>query len=294
MAAEFGVSGYITGEEDTQHISQLAHLLPIPSPFDKEGKSNTFDILKWLDQAANNRAGIVLCDFGSPQQDTVLDAFIGRLSEQALVVAAGPNDSTACYPAWNPNVLAVGPLDENDKILREVGPLQGPTEYAAFDPDRGKPELFAPATVKGSPLAMVLRDPSLRGSSFACLHVVAAAVLVWSTDPGQAAGEVRRVLVSTARPIPGLVDGKPVVYCKLDTRAALKLVRGNLIKATLLSGPLELNELIAACTLAPSVANWIIDELRNEGQLIRTSGKRGDIYQLAPARAVLASEPPPA
>src|SRR5262249_45578753 len=160
------------------------------------------------------------------------------------------------------------------------GPLEGPREYAAFDPDRGKPELFAPATVKGTPLAMVLRDLGEHGSSVACLHVVAAAVLVWSTDRGQAAGAVRHVLVSTARLISGLVDGKPVVYRKLDTHAALKLVRGNLIKATLLSGPLELNELIAACTLAPSVANRIIDELRNEGQLIRTSGKRGDIYQL--------------
>ncbi len=289
MAAEYGVSGYVTGEPSGQDSTQLAHLLPIPSPFGKDCTATSFELTQWLVQALEH-ANIILADFGSSSPNEVLEHILEHARQDRLIVAASSNSSDVSYPAWTPSVLAVGPLDENGDIFHKIGPRpDGSFEYAAFDPALDKPELFTLASVKGTLLEKVLKDPSMEGSSFASLHVVSAAVLVWCTDPQQTAGDVKRVLLSTAEKISSELDGKPVTYRKLDIKAALQLVRVNLIKATLLSGPLELNELIAACTLAPSLANQVIDVLWKEGQLIKSSSKRGDVYQLSPASSPVAS-----
>jgi hypothetical protein len=271
LAAEYSVSGRVIDLEESATSAPLANLLPIPSPFGQEGSATTFDLVKWLDKAATDNTDIVLADFYSIQPQTILRDYIEKLQGQnVLVIAAAGNDGTPAYPAWFPSTLAVGSLEPNGMIA----------EYSKWDSTLNKPELFAPGYVKETTLEGIIPDSETQGTSIASLHVLAASILIWATDRQLTATKVKDILVSTGSLVPSKQHHGQDYPRSLNLDAALNYVRKDIIKRTLANGPLEIEELIAACGLRTNVTVRIVDDLTNKGILRRVKDTRGEIYEL--------------
>ncbi|MCU0635090.1 MAG: CHAT domain-containing protein [Gemmatimonadaceae bacterium] len=263
LAAQLGVGGRVVLSDGPDGSLSLAQLLDAPSPFGADGIASEALLLEWVERVQGQGANIVLLDFGvaaaSGRWEEVVRAAHAR---GVLLVAAGSNGETPVYPAWFDGVLAVGALGANGRRA----------PYALYDTLRDKPELFAPETTDGSLLELVVPVRGARGSSFAALHVVAAAVMVWATDRTLSAADVREVLMRTARRI----DGGGLA---LDEQSALTDVRRQLLLDALEWGPLETGELLAETGLRSELALPLIDALLAKGTLRRVMDRNVEHYE---------------
>jgi hypothetical protein len=264
LAAEHWVSGRVVTSEGADVASSLAELLTLPSPF-VDGAATFERIVTWMDQAAT--ADVVVLDFGSEESSEEIEAAARHLCQAGrLVIAAGGNSGAPAYPAWIEDVLAVGALDEGG----------APTAYSPHFPDVGKPDLYAPARVGSGAMADMLADPTIEGTSVAALNVAAAAIIVWATDRGQAADDVRGALLETARPVqPGDEKGPRA----LDVEAALAETRRERLLDSLLVEPAELSQILAETGLRPEVAVPLLDELVSGGRVTRTTTGGVEVFE---------------
>jgi hypothetical protein len=228
-------------------------LLDLWSPFES-GEATKASVLRWLNDAAMQRADIVLIDFGASASSMALEDALNRLVRQgALVVVSSSNGSDPTWPAWLPNVLAVGPLDENGE------PFAG----AAWDPDKPKPDLFAPGYVVGTALERMLSLDSLehaRGSAFAALHTMVAAVVLWASARHLTASQVSKLLVDGGRSL-----ARPQGAKALDLDAALALVHQGTVLEALAEGPKPVLDVVAGTGLPAPVVETVGERLVAEG-----------------------------
>ncbi len=267
LAAEHWVSGRVVTSEGTDVASSLAELLTLTSPF-VDGTATYDRIVAWMDQAV--AADVVVLDFGGPENDENVAAAAGRLTEAGrLVIAAGGNSAAPSYPAWAEDVLAVGALDE----------AGSPTAYSPFFPDAGKPDIYAPARVAEGAMADMLADPTIQGTSVSALNVAAAAIIVWATDRGQTAGDVRSVLLETARPLPAGRRKRAARARALDVEAALAETRRERLLDSLLVEPAELSQILAETGLRPEVAVPLLDELVAAGRVFRSTVGGAEVFE---------------
>ena len=251
LADTHQVGGRMAGDAD--RAAGLGRLLPLPSPFTAR-ESDTVKLVEWLGQAVEMGARIILFNVADPDDGQGLFAHIFPHVAQSgvLTVCPAPSADVPVYPAWLPEVCAVGTLGPATR-----GDPAHPT----------KPELFAPDTLPRE-LEGIADDPaSLTPPVRAALQAVAAAVLVWATDRRQSAADVRRVLESTA--------GESR---RLDTAAAVRLAREHLIRRALARGPLTVERLVAACPLPVGVVVAVADTMADVRR------ERGE-YRLAPPAA---------
>lgn len=272
LAAKHDVGGRLAETTGGSTSGLLGSLLPIPSPFSGKNEASTIEIAKWLEQAVEAEADIVLADFGSKVPSMIMSNAIETLEKMnVLVLGAGSNSKRPMYPGWNPNVLAVGPLKEDGKIDRSV----------LWDSERRKPDLFALGTVQNEEyLKDVVHHPDRYGAALAAVHLLVAAVLVWATDRTLTAAQVREILISTADPILRRGSKSHVPPRRVNLEAALKQVRENLIKGVLSKGSLEIEELIAACGMRPTTTIRLVDEMAQKFILRKTKGTQGEVYEL--------------
>lgn len=270
LAATHRVGGWVAGVDGERSTSTpIASLLDLVSPFGSEGQASTGDVLLWLQDAIEQSAEMLLCDFGTTELDVSQQTVVAHLAalDVLLVASGGNNGAQPTYPAWHREVLAVGSLDEDGGIA----------PYSGYDPQARKPDLFAIGTVAGTSLAGAVTEPERHGSSFAAMRAMAAALLVWATDRSLHAEDVRSVMVATAAPLdPADPDGPRA----LDLDAALRHVRTGLLMRALAEGPLDLRLLAAASGLRSEVATTLIDELIADGTLALLRGE-GERYALA-------------
>ncbi len=261
LAAEHGVAGRVAEAGSPTLESSLAELLALTTPFTKASVTVT-DLTAWLDRAGQSAADVILLDVGMPTPVPEMDRQITRLAGQGrLVVAAGGNSGEPTWPGWCADALAVGGLGADGL----------PEPYSVYFPDAGKPELFAPGTVAGSALAAAVEDPTMRGTSAAALHAVAAAILVWATDRSLSAGDVREALLDAA----DLVPVGDVEIRRLNVDRALARTRGQILLDALEWGPIELTELIAEAGLPSELAIPLVEQLVAEGTLLRRVSEHG-------------------
>ncbi len=269
-AAEHHVAGRVDTSSDP--TSRLAELVDVPSPFDETGSADMSAITRWLDSAREAGAELILLDFGSSTPNPVWDTLLNALvKDDRLVIAAGGNDGVPAYPAWCAGALAVGALGADSQ----------PTAYSIFDPDATKPEVFAPESVADSSLAVLVVDSTAIGTSFAALHALAAATLVWATDREQSAREVRATLVETAT----VVDAGGAR--RLDVDEALARARRQVLLDSLESGPLELHDLLAAAGMRPELALPLLEEAVRD-ERVRRIVQEGTEHYENPSAAYLA------
>ncbi len=109
-------------------------------------------------------------------------------------------------------------------------------------------------------MSQLLGDLTIQGTSVAALNAAAAAILVWATDRGQDADDVRRVLIEH-RAHHWRHDAPRV----LDLTEALKVTRRDLVLDTLQVEAVEMSQVLAETGLRPEVAVPLIDELVEQG-----------------------------
>ena len=155
-------------------------------------QGTTFNILKGLDWAAENKARIVNMSFAGPT-DPMLREMITKAHDRGMVLIAavgnaGPK-SPPLYPAAYPEVIGVTATDANDKLLAQA--------------NRG------PQVAVAAPGVDILADAPddkfqlTTGTSVATAHVTGVAALMLARDPSLTPDKVRRRLIASARNIPG-------------------------------------------------------------------------------------------
>jgi hypothetical protein len=282
-AAGYRVRGRAVTETPGDPSTPLATLLPIPTPFDKEGRANQVDVSEWMERALAAQANIVLADYGAKVRSQIHDDVLAELTEAGvLVLAASTNDHEPVYPAWHPDVLAIGPLNEDGRIAEDT----------YFDAAVGKPELFAPERADSGVLAGLLANPEVKGSSIAALWGVMASVLVWATAPNLTASDVRTILVRSSRPLSGPeptdTAGEMARPRALDIDAALNDARRVLVTQVLTGGrTLSPQEIVASTGLPSSITLEHLAAMVKEKLVAPVRSGNEDLYRLEPTtRAV--------
>jgi hypothetical protein len=268
LAATYGVAGWIAPTAEGATAPPIASLIALPSPFADEMSSATFDLLMWLEQAIEMGAKLILCDYGSSESSEIERVLMRRITELGvLVIAAGGNSypdgnrrDVPHFPAWHPEVLAVGALDDDGTLA----------DYSKYDAKAGKPDLFALGRVRGTPLAHAVSKPQGEGTTFAAMHAMAAALLVWATDRSLDVDGLRAVLLDTSAPVS--TSGKQRAR-RLDLEGALHHVRTRLLERVLADGPLGLQQLTAASGLQNDVVVDLVEELTADGTLAKITGR---------------------
>jgi hypothetical protein len=260
FAAKHHIGGRLVDANVPDAASALAELLDIKSPFDdSSGGAQIPDIITWLSQCKDAGADLILLDFGGERVDS-LEALVSAVrAEGHLVIAAGGNDGKPSWPAWSPDVLAIGALDANGK----------PASYSKPFPQDDKPDLYAPETLAGSVLVEMVEDPNMRGTSFAAMHGTAAAIAVWAIDRSLVAQGVRSMLITTASEADRGVR-------QIDVAKAVTATRSGLLMKALSERPLSLRELLAATGIRPEVALPLLDKLVASGELRRGGAQADD------------------
>jgi CHAT domain/AAA ATPase domain/Subtilase family len=274
LAIEFdvGTRAVVAGGADASTAS--AALLPIESPFCKtengiEEGVMPDEIVEWLKVVRDERADIVALDYGSEQQTPAEKQLIAEMvNNGALVLAAGGNTGKAAYPAWYPSVVAIGAIGEND----EVAP------YSPYISKKSKPDLYDLETVFGTKMEAVLvsAGPQTKGTSFAMLNTVGAAVLVWSVDRTQTAAQVRDVLVGTATPFSKRRGKKPI---RVNLRAAIERARLGLLANHLTGRGLDVQAASMASGLEANMTGELLGKLVSDPSLVKQHVvQEGDRY----------------
>ena len=238
LASEHGVGGRVVAGQENER--GLAVLLDVPSPFQDAEAVDEAAIIRFLQAVSDRQPDIVLLDYGYvvrlplPDSNAHERPLLGRLRQQVLLIAAGGNERAkkvtkeGSAPGVYPEVLTVGSIGGD-------GQLQPYTEWI---PALMKPDIFMPDQLLGTALESALTTESLHGldqsplgpgthgSSFAAIHAVGAAILVWLTLPNLTPDELRHVLRRASLPVATRSAPRPLA---LTVQAAVAEARQELI-----------------------------------------------------------------
>lgn len=287
LAREHGIGGRVVF--DTSEAGALATLIDEPSPFGTTGIAYDSQILSWLNSVIARQPDVILLDYGaiSPikalKQVGAYRAVFQSLHHSSLLIAAGgtakigKDHTTVTTPSAYPEVLGVGPLGDNGRLR----------EYAEWRPRLAKPDLFMTDNLAVSPLAMALPPEVLKrmteqsswGSSFAALHAVATAVLVWSLLPDLPPYDIRELLVEAGKPVPGTKAARG-----LTMESAIALARRRLVERTLEEGAASLQTLSAITGLQGLVLSGILEPMIKDERVVRLATGRLERFQLLAPR----------
>jgi Subtilase family len=194
-----GIAGAIVSHARLMGSAPQARILGIRAfgTTPNGAESSTFVILKALDYAALHGAQIINMSFAGPK-DPLIERGIGATAARGIVLVAasgnaGPK-SPPLYPAANANVIAVSATDAQDKLFAASN-RGGHIAVAAPGVD-----IFLPAPDD--------KYQMTSGTSFSAAYVSGLAALMLERNPALKPGEVRAILMRTARDLgsPGRDD----------------------------------------------------------------------------------------
>ena len=160
-------------------------------------ESTTFVILKALNYAVLHGAQIVNMSFAGPK-DPLIERGIGAVAARGIVMVAAAGNAGAksppLYPAANSNVIAVSATDAGDKLFAASN-RGGHIAIAAPGVD-----IFLPAPDG--------KYQMTSGTSFSAAYISGLAALMLERNPALKPGELRAILMGTARDLgsPGRDD----------------------------------------------------------------------------------------
>jgi hypothetical protein len=283
FAIDHGIGGRVvhgaTGD------GAVAALIDVPSPFRADGTTGERTIVQWLQSVSAQQPDIVLLDYGQeippaqvqqPRELVPERKLLRSLHYRCLLIAAGGNDTPTervTAPSAYPEVLGVGSLDSS-------GQLRG---YAEWRPALGKPDLFMEDDLSGTPLSIAIKPPTLAyhlgvdqwGSSFAALHAVATAAVVWAILPQLSPGGVREFLLEAAKPI-----GPAPAPLRLSAAEACYAARRRVILSTLEAGPCSRETLAAITGLELRMVAATLNGLVESDEVQRLASGRLERYEL--------------
>jgi Subtilase family len=161
--------------------------------FDNKGgaaNGTSFAIYKSLQWAADNGARVVNMSFAGPP-DPMLHRLLEAAYDKGMVLVAaagnaGPN-SAPMYPAADPSVIAVTATDSNDGLFN----MANRGDYIAV----AAPGVEVIALAPGKSYLITT------GTSVAAAHVSGVAALLLEQNPSLKPDDVRKIIMSTARPL---------------------------------------------------------------------------------------------
>ena len=162
--------------------------------FDPGGKSgakgSTFNIIKGIDWAAQNRARIINMSFAGPPDPALHRALQAAHAKGITLIAAAGNagpKSPPLYPAADPEVIAVSATDADDKLLEQS--------------NRGRQIALA---APGKDILVALPDGGVEvssGTSYSAAEVSGVAALLIERDQKLTPNALRGLLEKSAKDI---------------------------------------------------------------------------------------------
>jgi len=194
-----GIAGAIVAHARLMGSAPAAELIAIRAftGTSNGAQSNSFVLLKSLDYAFRKQARIINMSFAGPK-DPLIERGIDAVAAKGITMVAaagnGGAKSPPLYPAANPNVIAVSATDARDHLLA----ASNRGSYIA---------LAAPGTDVFLP-APDEKYQVTSGTSFSAAYVSGLAALMLQRNPALKPGQLRAVLLRTARDLgsPGRDD----------------------------------------------------------------------------------------
>jgi hypothetical protein len=194
-----GIAGAIVSHARLMGSAPEARILAIRAfgAAPNGAESTSFVILKGLDYAAAHGAQVVNMSFAGPKDALIERGIAATAAKGILMVAAAGNagpKSPPLYPAANTNVIAVTATDAQDRLFAASN--RG-SHIAISAPGV---DIFLPAPDD--------KYQMTSGTSFSAAYVSGLAALMLERNPALKPGEVRAMLLKTARDLgaPGRDD----------------------------------------------------------------------------------------
>jgi hypothetical protein len=194
-----GIAGAIVSHARLMGSAPEARILAIRAfgAAPNGAESTSFVILKGLDYAAAHGAQVVNMSFAGPKDALIERGIAATAAKGILMVAAAGNagpKSPPLYPAANTNVIAVTATDAQDRLFAASN--RG-SHIAISAPGV---DIFLPAPDD--------KYQMTSGTSFSAAYVSGLAALMLERNPALKPGEVRAILLKTARDLgaPGRDD----------------------------------------------------------------------------------------
>src|SRR6202048_5110656 len=194
-----GIAGAIVSHARLMGSAPEARILAIRAfgAAPNGAESTSYVILKGLDYAAAHGAQVVNMSFAGPKDALIERGIAATAAKGILMVAAAGNagpKSPPLYPAANTNVIAVTATDAQDKLFAASN--RG-SHIAISAPGV---DIFLPAPDD--------KYQMTSGTSFSAAYVSGLAALMLERNPALKPGEVRAMLLKTARDLgaPGRDD----------------------------------------------------------------------------------------
>ena len=194
-----GIAGAIVSHARLMGSAPEARILAIRAfgAAPNGAESTSYVILKGLDYAAAHGAQIVNMSFAGPKDALIERAIAATVAKGIVMVAAAGNagpKSPPLYPAANANVIAVTATDAQDRLFAASN--RG-SHVAISAPGV---DIFLPAPDE--------KYQMTSGTSFSAAYVSGLAALMLERNPALKPGEVRAILMKTARDLgaPGRDD----------------------------------------------------------------------------------------
>jgi hypothetical protein len=298
LAVEHNVGGRAVSGADEESGS-LAVLVNVPSPFKDGATAEEFEVGRFLEEVIEHEPDIILLDYGqkielplqdSPNRDRRMIDNLSKLLPETLLIGAGGNKNPedmgraiVTAPGVYPQVLAIGSIDGDGRL----------PWYAEWTPELSKPDLFMVDQLAGTALDGALKENSFSpaddshgrrtmGSSFAAIHAMAAAVLVWSMLPDFTPKKLRELLHHASRPIKKSEGPQPRA---LTVGAAVAEARQRMIREALSDGlPSPLQAVAATTGLELRLVRDVLAQLEAQGEIRHLTRGRLERYELIKAQ----------
>jgi hypothetical protein len=185
-----GIAGAIVAHARLMGSAPAANILAIRAfgVAQHGAESNSFVILKGLDYAASHGAQIINMSFAGPK-DALIERGIAAVAARGIVMVAAAGNAGAksppLYPAANENVIAVSATDDQDRLF-SASNRGGYVAVAAPGVD-----IFLPAPDD--------KYQMTSGTSFSAAYVSGIAALALERNPALKPGDMRAILMKTAR-----------------------------------------------------------------------------------------------
>ena len=189
------IAGLIAAHGQLTGVAPSAKILAVrafdPNASGAQGaEGSTFNVLKGLDWAVQNKARIVNMSFAGPA-DPALHRALQAVHKKGIVLIAAAGNAGAksppLYPAANPEVIAVSATDAEDKLLEQS--------------NRGRQIALA---APGKDILVALPDGGVEvssGTSYSAAEVSGVAALLIQRDGKLSPDKLRRLLEKTAQDI---------------------------------------------------------------------------------------------
>jgi subtilisin family serine protease len=194
-----GIAGAIVAHARLMGSAPQARILGIRAfgAAPNGAQSTSFVILKALNYAAEHGAQIINMSFAGPKDPLIERGIAATAARGILMVAASGNagaKSPPLYPAANADVIAVSATDAQDKLFSAAN-RGGHIAITAPGVD-----IFLPAPDEKYQITS--------GTSFSAAYISGVAALMLERNPALKPGEVRAILMKTARDLgaPGRDD----------------------------------------------------------------------------------------